>query len=260
MLAELILFKLVLAIFVVVGVSVIAEKVSPKAAGILAGLPTGTAITLFFVGLEVGTQFASETAVFNMMGLVAMQAFLYFYYRGTIYFKQHSIPLSFVLALAGYLAVAGILSFLPSDRLLAVILPAASIFLFSWLYAGIKDERIEKQVKLSPGVLLLRAAAAAAIIIGVTEAATAVGSAWTGLLSAFPTTTAPLLLIIHATYGAKPVQSIIKHFPLGLGTIIIYSLVVSFAYPALGVYWGTLAAFGTVGGAALLYFAVKKKQ
>ena len=77
MIAELLLLKLLVAVGVVVGLSVITERISPRIAGIVAGLPTGTAITLFFIGLDNGTAFASQTALYTLVGLIAMQAMLY---------------------------------------------------------------------------------------------------------------------------------------------------------------------------------------
>ena len=65
-------------------------------------------------------------------------------------------------------------------------------------------------------------------------------STWAGLFSAFPTTTFPLILIVHYTYEARHVHTIIKNIPKGLGAIIIYSSGVFIFYPLCGVVVGTL--------------------
>jgi len=64
-----------------------------------------------------------------------------------------------------------------------------------------------------------------------------------GMLSAFPITMLPFLLIMHATYGAETAVAILKHYPSGLGSLMLYALVVSLAYPVAGLAWGTLAGF-----------------
>ena len=102
-------------------------------------------------------------------------------------------------------------------------------------------------------MLLFRAVLAAVTILVITGIARSVGSAWTGLFSAFPITLFPLILIVHITYDMEHVHTIIKNFPLGLGSLIAYSLTVSLAYPRMGIYVGTLLGF-TVATAYLLAF------
>ena len=51
---EFILFvKLLVSVILVLTLSAVAEHISPRAAGLLAGYPAGAAITLFFIGLDV---------------------------------------------------------------------------------------------------------------------------------------------------------------------------------------------------------------
>ena len=253
MIAELLLLKLLVAVGVVVGLSVITERISPRIAGIVAGLPTGTAITLFFIGLDNGTAFASQTALYNMVGLIAMQAMLYVYYRSSLAFKRHGLILSALLSAAGYFASIFVLKLLALPLWAAVLLPLASIPVFIYLLKRIPDSKIEKKSKLGAGELLTRALIAALIILAVIESASLVGPAWAGLFTAFPTTVFPLILIIHYTYDAKHVHTIIKHFPSGLASLLAYSLTISLAFPLIGIYWGTAAAFAS---ALVVYAAI----
>ena len=64
------------------------------------------------------------------------------------------------------------------------------------------------------------------------------------------------MLIVHITYDKAHVHTIIKNFPLGLGSLITYGMVVSFLYPSWGVGWGTLTAFGIATLYLLVYGAV----
>ncbi|MEW5955346.1 MAG: hypothetical protein AB1626_02285 [Candidatus Micrarchaeota archaeon] len=252
MYAELLAVKLFIAVAVVVVLAVIAEHISPKLAGLISGLPTGSLITLFFIGLDNGALFASNTAIYNMIGIIAMQAVLFFYYAASARFEKHALLYSAACSVVGYLGVASLLQFVPSDAILAVLLPLASIPLFIYLFRKIEYRKVEKKVKLSVQVLFWRALAAGLLILAVIEIASFVGPKWAGLLTAFPNTTFPLILIVHYTYGAKPVHAIIKAFPTGLASLIAYSLAVSVTYPLFGIYWGTAAAF-TV---AMAVFAV----
>jgi len=256
----LVMIKLLVAIFVVLGLSIVTEKVSPMIAGILAGLPTGSAITLFFIALQNGMGFASSAAIYNMIGLVAMQALLLAYYLASRRFAKHALLLSAFFSILGYLIVAYLLHFLVLDPLFAVLLPLASIPVFIYLFRGIENSRIKTPIKIGPAVILGRAVAAALIILGVTEAARFVGPAWAGLLTAFPTTTFPLLLIVHRTYDVEHVHTIIKNFPRGLASLIAYSLAVSLAYPVLGLYWGTAAAFASALAVCIVLYMIHLKK
>ncbi len=240
---NLFLIKLFVAVGVVVGLSIIAEHVSPKVAGILLGYPTGSAITLFFFGLELSPQFAANSAVYNMMGLVAMQSFIYFYYKTSSYFKKFNILLSSVISIIGYFIVIWLLHFIKLNKFIAVIIPILSMILFIYLFKEIKNVKIKNKIKLNYVVLFIRALFAAVIILIVIGSAKLVGSTWAGLFSAFPTTLFPLILIVHFTYDTKHVHTIIKNVPIGIGSLIFYSLTISIVYPLLGIYIGTIISF-----------------
>ncbi len=200
--------KLVVAVAVVIGLSLIAERVSPRVAGILAGSPTGSAITLFFIGLQEGPSFAAESAIYNMLGLVAMQAFIYFYYKASL---RLNVLLSSIIAIAVYFVAIWGLHFIHLNRFVLMAITTASIFLFLYLFKPIRNTRVKDRVRLNVGVLFVRALAAASIILLVTGVARTVGPTWAGLFTAFPTTLFPLILIVHLTYDRQHVHTVIKN-------------------------------------------------
>jgi hypothetical protein len=242
--------KLVVAVSFVMVLSVIAERLGPKWAGVISGFPTGTSITLFFFGYEQGADFASRCAIYNMVGLVAFQLFMFFYYAVSDNIKKRVILVSSFIAFAGYFSLLLIFHSIDLPFFIAAILPIASIPLFIFLFRRIQDVKVSR-VKLGPKVLLARALIAGAIITGITMAAYVIGPTWSGLLSAFPTTVFPLILILHFTYGKEPVHVVLKNVPPGLVSVVLFALTVYFAYPRVGIWWGTLIAFG----AAAAYMA-----
>jgi hypothetical protein len=104
----------------------------------------------------------------------------------------------------------------------------------------------------------MRALFAASIILLITGIAKLVGPTWSGLFSAFPTTLFPLMLIVHFTYDKKHVHTIIKNVPVGIFSLVLYSLAVSIVYPLYGIYWGTLISFGVATTYLLLYHLFRK--
>lgn len=247
------LYKFFLTSIVVIALSFVAEYKSPKWAGIFSGLPTGTALILYFYALENGLKFASESAIYNMVGLVAMQMFLFCYYLSGLAAKKFKIIVSSCSAITGYTVTILFLSRFSFTPTLAVIIPLISIFIFKMLFQKIDNSEINVKIKPTWKVILGRAGLAALIISLVTGIAELVGQTWAGLFSAFPTTLFPLLLIIHFSYGEHYAHSIIKHVPDGLVGLLIYSLIIYLSYPQLGLYPGMVLAFSGVLGYLLIY-------
>ncbi len=255
-----ILIKLLVSMAFVVGLSLIAERVSPRVAGILAGYPLGAAIALFFYGIEIGTGFAADSAVYTLSGLVATQAFVYGYYRASQSVNQFIIPAASAGGLIFYFGVSWLLHFVPLNRLTAVLMPMISIFCFVHLFRKIENVTIARRITLTRRVIVFRAAAAAGIILIITGTARWVGPVWAGLFSAFPVTLFPLMLIVHYTYDRKAVHTIIKNFPRGLGALITYCLSVSIVYPRLGVGAGTVVSFIAATTYLLIFSALMERR
>lgn len=239
-----ILLKVFVTMVVVTSLSLVAERVSPRAAGILAGYPAGSAISLFFIGLELGDGFAGTSALYNVLGLTALLCFLFIYYQVSLRVCQFTILAASAAATAGFLAVVSGLNGLHLPVWGGLLVTTAAIPLAQRLLQAVPNTQIASRVRLGPRVLLFRAALSAAIILTVTGIAHLVGPNLAGLFSAFPATVFPLLLIIHTTYGTRQAHTIIKNVPTGLWSLVLYSLTVSFVYPRFGIYWGTLIAFG----------------
>ena len=256
----LLISKIIVSVFAVITLSLIAENVSPRVAGILSGYPLGAAITLFFYGLEISPEFASKSIVYTLIGLIATQSFVYFYFKASLYFKRYVILFSSIVSFAGYFFVAWLLHFINSNMLLSLIITIASIFFFIYLFKEIRNVKIENKIKLTPKVLFVRAVLSASIILIITGMAGLIGLKWAGLLSAFPITLFPLILIVHFTYDTAHVHTIIKNFPIGLGSIIIYSVTLSIAYPAIGIYLGTALSFVTATIYLLVYGLASNKK
>jgi hypothetical protein len=241
------LIKILVAVSMVVILSLIAEFVSPRAAGILSGYPLGAAIVLFFIGFEISPTFASQSAVYTMVGLVATLCFVYTYYRFTLVMKSDMRVLNILMAsgisIAAYTVAAYILKYLKVNIVTSFMLGTFFILLFDRLFKQIPNAKIKNRLRFSGRILLLRAFVAAIIIVLITTVAKLVGPAIAGLFSAFPITMLPFIAIIHFTYDPRHVHSIIKNVPRGIFSLLIYALVVALSYPSCGVYFGTLIAY-----------------
>jgi uncharacterized membrane protein (GlpM family) len=241
------LIKIGVAVGMVLGLSVLAEKVSTRFAGVVSGFPLGAAIVLFFIGYEIGPDFAAQSAVYSVFGLIGTLAFVFGYYIATVALKGRAGPAAAVgcvlIGLGFYFAAAALLRCLGVGLWGAVLSTSGVIVAATVVFRRLQNVRIAKPLRLSPGLLFLRAFFAAGVIILITASARLVGPGWAGLLSTFPMTMLPFLFIIHATYRADHVRSIIKNVPRGLGAIVVYGVVVALAYPHHGIWLGTLEGY-----------------
>lgn len=238
--SAILLYKICITMLAVLGLSFVAEKISARLAGLLAGYPIGTAIILHFYGLEYGADFAADAAVFNLCGLLASQCFAYAYYRTSLR-TEAILPVS-VVAVVAYLLPAFTVSQVSPDRIIAFAIAVIATSLFCILMRHGKSTVVATPKAWSFKLIALRLAFTASLVVLVTETADIFGPAWAGLFSAFPVALYPLVLLLHREYGSAPARTILMNFPYGLWSVIAYALTVSFAYPEFGVFPGT--AFG----------------
>lgn len=245
--------KFLIAVAFVLGMSLLAEYVSPKVAGIISGYPTGSAIVLFFFGLEQGAAYAASSALYNMVGLTAMCVFVFVYWLFSRIVQRFSCLLSSLAALAAYLLAAYLLGQVSWGMVGAILLSALTAIALMSVMKKVQNVKI-KRIPFRFSVIVWRAVLAAFMILFITLLPFVLPVQWAGLFSAFPSTLFPLLIIIHLTYEKAAVHTIIKNVPVGLFSLLLYSLTVHLAYPALGIYFGTLLAYGVATATLVAIF------
>lgn len=245
------IIKVAVAVLIVIALTLLAEHSSPRLTGVISGFPLGAAISLYFIGLENGAEFAAQSAIYASAGLAATQAFVFAYYQisrsAPVGSRVSCIIVSSLGALVFFMAAASLLQRLPDSPYIAFPLSALSLFFFHFMFRNIPDDELIERKKSGVSALLFRAAAAAALILGVTGAAGLIGPKWAGVFSAFPFTAWPLLIIVHYTYGVNHTHSIIKNMPRGLGSLLLYCASLSILYPILGVNLGTAGGYVVAG-------------
>ncbi len=241
------LVKALTAVGMVVLLSVLAEVVSTRFAGVLSGYPLGAAVTLFFLGYEIGPQFAAQSALHTSVGLIATQAFAYAYYRTSLLGlpsgRASRVLCASLGGISGYFLAASLLRPLQVSPAMALLMPTLFILLFIVLFRRVANTRIQGPARLSGRTLLFRSLFAASAIVVITSTAQWAGPSWAGLFAAFPITLLPFVAIIHYTYDSEHVHTILKNVPKGLGSLVVYSLAVSALYPSYGIAAGTLLAY-----------------
>ncbi|GAA4887528.1 hypothetical protein [Ferrimonas pelagia] len=240
-----ILAKVLVAVGVIMGLAWVAERVGPDWAGVLTGFPLGTAILLFFYGIEQGPEFAAAAAYYGLLGQVATTGFATIYTLCAHRMHVRSWwPMG--LALLGLLAAASLGQAAPALGRWGALIALIGAVLAIGLTRHIPESQFAA-VSASKRMLWARAMFAAGLVVLITALANVLPHQWAGVMASFPLTLLPLMLLMQLNYDNRPAMILAKHFPYGLGSLILYTLGVAQFYPWIGIGLGTLSAFALAG-------------
>lgn len=162
------IYKILLASIIVIVLSEIAERSNPKVASILAGLPIGLALVLFFYGMDFGTQYVEQAVPYNLLGLTASLSFVIFYYFGSKLSDKYSITFGFLSGISVFLLSAYILSF--TTVYIPAIILLSLIFFSRYIFGNVKEIKKTKKNKTSFSKIVLRGAMATFFVVSVSYA------------------------------------------------------------------------------------------
>lgn len=219
----------------VLGLSAIAERAGPAVAGTLAGMPLGVAIVYFFVGIEQGPIFVTDAAPYTIGGFAATLCFNLGYWILSTRTPRHGFVLAMVGAPVIFLLASFGMTLLTLTMWSAIALVAGLAVLSLIALRNHQSTRIDNRLRMTWQLLAFRAGMAVIVVLAITGLAGAIGPRWAGLLSGFPITLFPLLIVMHLSYSAQDASSIIKSFPQGLPALVIFVLCAWAVFEPLGV-------------------------
>lgn len=246
----LLLSKVILSSIMVIGITVVAEKGKPRLAGVLMGFPLGAGLALLFLGIEQGVDFAANSALWSIPGVLAMLAFCLGYSVAGRFTSGNSITTIALCTLAGllcyFLGAFALQKYLPNTTVARVIVLVVFIPVFAYLLKCKNKLTITRPAKTKGSTFMLinRAAFASLIIIIITGIANSVGPSWSGLFATFPTAILPSTLILHRQHGSELVPIIFQETTFGMFAIVVFAIGVHFFFPPFGVISGALLAYG----------------
>ena len=240
------LLKALFSISIVVGLSLIAERAGPRVAGLLTGLPLGAGIVIIFTGIEQGAVFSTQAAQHMVPGFVTTVVFVYLYATVAARLGQGGFAAVFPPLLAaniGYAGAAFLVSQIKLPMWVAIVMVAVVMVIGSKLMAGLPNTPIMARVRFGWRVMAFRAGMATAAILLITGIASNIGAQWTGILTAYPLTLLPLILVLHITYTGSEIAAVLKHVPMGLGGVVSFCVTASYSLPAFGLGWGVILSY-----------------
>lgn len=248
----------------IASITIIAEKKSPKIAGILMSLPVITFLSLLFIAVSQGVNFSSKAALWNPIGAIADLVYMGLFavgikipvyleqgkqkvaytYKNDNFSKIKEIIFGLLIGFAGYFITIMTLSKFPVNNgwVSLISLWIASV-IFYLVFKRLGEIKIEKKPLISSNDIVLRGLFGGAVVAGVVILADSTGFIWGGLFSSFPGTITPVLVLLHLRNGKEMSNSIIKSSPIGLSATGLYSCMVWLLYPLYGIFVGTLASY-----------------
>lgn len=241
------LFRIALS-FVIAGVwiaaaTLVGERLGSRKAGLIGNLPSNILISLLFMALTKGPDYAAAATAGVPMGMAIDSIFL----AVLIFALGKGLAAALGLALAAWAVVATLaVAVLPPLGYAASLaaFAAAALSLFFLADARLGREKVEKKpVAFSWKVMVLRAFFAGTIVAGAVAIAQVAPPYMTGVLATFPAVLTTTMVILVRSQGVAFARATGKILILSNVNIIVYTTCVGLLYPTVGPWLGTLLAF-----------------
>jgi hypothetical protein len=245
---DFLVYKMTVAPALVAGATLAGRRWGDRAAGWIAGLPIVAGPILFFFALEQGSDFAVNAALATLLGLFSLSLFsLAYAWRAW----SGGGPLACVLL--GWVAfAAGTLGMQAITRTHMPSLGRALFYAIFSLYLAFKSlppmAEPDSRPAPSPWDLVLRMAAAAALVFVLTRFAQVLGPRWGGLLTPFPVASTVLTVFAHRQGGGEAAVAVLKGLLGALNAFAAFCAALVLALPRLGL----LGSFACALAAAAL--------
>ena len=236
-------------------VTLIAEKVGSTAGGIIGGLPSTSALSFLFIGVNQSSDAAVQATTVFPLAFSFTCAFLLFY----AFFSKRGFRFGLSVSMLIWFAISALIVF--SDlKNFALSLAVGVLVLAATYYVFAERLRLtifpREQRHYSTLQHLERGLLAGVIVLLAVKASQTGGPVLGGIFSSFPAVFTSTLYIVNKSRGTDFSRSLTK--PLAVSsilTVIPYCLAIRALYPSLGVWIGTITSYAII--APLAYFAYR---
>jgi hypothetical protein len=240
----------------VTAITVISEKKGSVVGGILGGLPSTSAFSFFFIGINQSSAAAVQATTVFPLAFAVTTAYLFFF----AFFAQKSFSRGIVLSLAIWFAVSALI-YASGFRSFAfsLILGVGISALTYFFFIKLKLQNLKGQNKLyKPQEIVVRGVGAGSLVALSVVLSQIGGPVLGGIAAAFPAVFTSTLIILCRSKGTEFSRAMTKPLVFsGILTIIPFSVAVRYLFPVLGVWLGTLVSYLLVVPLVFLsYYAV----
>lgn len=229
--------------------TMVAERVSPKIAGVILAIPTTFAIGIFFMAWAL-----SEKDVVGIIPLVPLSLgiayiflVLYILLAASPLPKLSNMIVSYVVSIAVWFACSLPIILFEYSHLWSslagwCVLAVLSTYILERKYRTLPEQK-SATMQFSSGELIARSLFAGLLITAVVLLAKTLNPFWGGVFSVFPASWSSGLIILHRRHDAAFLLRSYHMAPIGATSILLYALLVMWFYLPMGFVWGTVAAY-----------------
>jgi len=231
--------------------TLLSERLGTRLGGMVSNLPSTLLVSLLFIALTKGAEFASAATDTVPLGMILSTLFLFTFLL--------LLPKGLWIAVAGsllaYVTLAIGVSHFESITRLGWTIVYGLVAITCWILAEkklkiISAKPIERRYNLSQ--IIIRAAFAGSVVGSSVLIAQYGSPFWTGIFSTFPAVMLSSMVILTITAGAAFARGLGKIMLLASTNIVVYGYLVGILYPTIGIVAGTLLAFMVAAGWVIL--------
>ncbi len=226
--------------------SLLAEKLPPKFSGIVLSLPSTIILGYFFLGYGQSAVAVAQIvpASIPALGLAVLYPYIYVQIAKILTHTKSSKTLSTIISFilsAGFwlLAALPFIIFRHTSLLVGIMIYLLFVLAINFLLKRMKVQKTEAH-HYGRKSLLIRALFVGTLISLVSLLAETMNPFWAGVIAMFPAGLASSMIVIHWNNDPRFLVSMVRMVPVGSITIAVYALSAMLAFPATGIYWGTL--------------------
>lgn len=229
--------------------SFIAEKASPKVAGVILSFPSTVLVGFFFMSWTLGPEKIPEAIppIPLMSGSIFLMVIAYLHIARLPLPKGISVALTSTLSLGVWLLYSIPLAVFEFNRLGWSLIGYLFFLGIGYWFLTVKNPTKDEPIpvlKYTTFQKINRALFAGSMISVSVFFANVLGPLWGGVFSYFPATYLSTLVILHLHYGPDMLFRVFKKAPIGSIPIMGFVLASYFTYPTFGTMGGTTVAAG----------------
>lgn len=222
--------------------TIIAEKVSGKLGGLIAGLPSTAAMSLLFIGI---TQNIDATV--KATTIVPLSSGLYcFFFLAYLILSRKGFKVGLIGALVVWFIFA-IVAYMLNVKEFYISVVSWIVLVSLSLFIAIKWIKIDTHSTLrnkKSTSLAFKAILSGLVISSIVLLSKIAGPVWGGIFATFPALTISTLIITSRSADIEFTRLIAKNILISTTTTIgLYAIIVRYIYPELGLLLGTIVSY-----------------
>ncbi len=237
-----VLTSFVLAGLWISGATLMAERLGSRTGGLIANLPSNIVISYIFIALANDIHYAADATAAVPVGMLVDTMFLLV----LILALRWGIVVSVLLSLMSWFVLAWLAAGLGAFPLMwsVPVYLVCAVGIWAFLEYGLHIPAVDRvRASFLVSALLMRALFAGSVVGTTVLLSRFLPPYWVGLISTFPAVLLSSMVILATVQGPGFARATGKVLVLSSTNIIVYALIIRWAYPEWGILSGTLLGF-----------------